>query len=109
MIFQEVKPLYKKSHGGYEGLGVDVLEQIRIQAKRRKVDYRLATSVNDGMSSVVDTCHKGCEYFGLCGGGNGSNKFCEHGTLASSNNNACRFGTQIPFQVLLERFEEGAL
>ena len=36
------------------------------------------------MSSGVETCHKGCEYFGLCGGGNGSNKFWEHGTLASA-------------------------
>ena len=59
------------------------------------------------MTSGVETCHKSCEYFGLCGGGNGSNKFWEHGTLASSETNACRFGTQIPTQVLLERFEEG--
>ena len=61
----------------------------------------------DDMSAGVDRCHDGCEYFGLCGGGNGSNKFWEHGTLASSETNACRFGTQIPVQVLLERFEEG--
>ena len=117
MIFEEVKPLYQKTDAGYEGLGVDVLEQIRIQAKRRRVDYRVAKSVNDGIGAVitgkadiacgVETCHRGCEYFGLCGGGNGSNKFWEHSTLASSETNACRFGTQIPTQVLLERFEEG--
>ena len=59
------------------------------------------------MSSGVESCHKGCEYFGLCGGGNGSNKFWEHGSLASSETNSCRFGTQIPVQVLLERFEQG--
>ena len=59
------------------------------------------------MSRGVESCHKSCEYFGLCGGGNGSNKFWEHGTLASSETHACRFGTQIPVQVLLERFEEG--
>ena len=59
------------------------------------------------MSRGVENCHNSCEYFGLCGGGNGSNKFWEHGTLASSETNACRFGTQIPVQVLLERFEEG--
>ena len=59
------------------------------------------------MTQGVETCHKGCEYFGLCGGGNGSNKFWEHGTLASSETNACRFGTKIPVEVLLERFEEG--
>ena len=61
----------------------------------------------DDMNAGVDRCHDGCEYFGLCGGGNGSNKFWEHGTLAASETNACRFGTQIPVQVLLERFEEG--
>ena len=59
------------------------------------------------MSSGVESCHQGCEYFGLCGGGNGSNKFWEHGSLASSETNSCRFGTQIPVQVLLERFEQG--
>ena len=59
------------------------------------------------MTSGVETCHKSCEYFGLCGGGNGSNKFWEHGTLASSETNACRFGTQIPTKELMERFEEG--
>jgi hypothetical protein len=37
VIFEEVKPPYHKTDAGYEGLGVDVLEQIRIQAKRRKV------------------------------------------------------------------------
>ena len=102
VIFEEVKPLYHKTDAGYEGLGVDVLEQIRIQAKRRKVDYRVAKSVNDGIGAVITG-----KADIACGGGNGSNKFWEHGTLASSETNACRFGTQIPTQVLLERFEEG--
>ena len=53
MIFEEVKPLYQKTDAGYEGLGVDVLEQIRIQAKRREVDYRVAKSVNDGIGAVI--------------------------------------------------------
>ena len=53
MIFEEVKPLYQKTDAGYEGLGVDVLEQIRIQARRRKVDYRVAKSVNDGIGAVI--------------------------------------------------------
>ena len=102
VIFEEVKPLYHKTDAGYEGLGVDVLEQIRIQAKRRKVGYRVAKSVNDGIGAVITG-----KADIACGGGNGSNKFWEHGTLASSETNACRFGTQIPTQVLLERFEEG--
>ena len=53
VIFEEMKPMYHKTDAGYEGLGVDVLEQIRIQAKRRKVDYRVATSVNDGIGAVI--------------------------------------------------------
>ena len=49
MIFEEVKPLYQKTDSGYEGLGVDVLEQIRIQAKRRKVaDEQLQPPVGTG-------------------------------------------------------------
>ena len=51
VIFEEVKPLCQKTDAGYEGLGVDVLVQIRIQAKRRKVDYRVAKSVNDGIGA----------------------------------------------------------
>ena len=53
MIFEEVKPLYDKTDAGYEGLGVDVLGQIRIQNKRRKVDHRVAKLVNDGIGAVI--------------------------------------------------------
>jgi uncharacterized protein len=50
-------------------------------------------------------CEASCDYFGLCGGGMGSNKFWEHGTLACSETSACRFKTQIPARVLLDWFE----
>ena len=53
VIFEEVKPLYQKSGGSFEGFGVDVLEQVRIQARRRKVDYRVASSVQDGVNAVI--------------------------------------------------------
>ena len=49
---------YQKTDAGYEGLGVDVLEQIRIQAKRRKVDYRVAKSVNDGRKQMPLAAHE---------------------------------------------------
>lgn len=45
--------MYIRTDAGYEVFGVDVLEQIRIQAKRREVDYRVAKSVNDGINSKV--------------------------------------------------------
>ena len=62
MIFEEVKPLYHKTDAGYEGLGVDVLEQIRIQAKRRKVDYLVARSVKDGIGASKEPQATGFSY-----------------------------------------------
>ena len=53
VVFDDIKPLYQKTDSGYEGLGVDVLEQIRMQARRRKVDYSRATSVRDGLNAVI--------------------------------------------------------
>ena len=53
VIFEDVKPLYQKTETGYEGFGVDVLEQIRVQANRSKVTYRLASSVEDGVGAVI--------------------------------------------------------
>jgi len=53
VVFEEVKPLYQKTDAGYEGFGVDVLEQIRIQANRSKVTYRAASSVQDGIGAVI--------------------------------------------------------
>ena len=51
-----------QNSAGYEGLGVDDLEKIRIQAKRRKVDYRVAKSVNDGIGANKDPQATGFSY-----------------------------------------------
>ena len=53
VIFEEVKPLYSKTDAGYEGFGVDVLEQIRMQSGRRRVSYRVASTVKDGINAVI--------------------------------------------------------
>ena len=53
MIFEEVKPLYSKTDAGYEGFGVDVLEQIRMQSGRLRVSYRVASTVKDGINAVI--------------------------------------------------------
>ena len=53
MIFEEVKPLYSKTESGYEGFGVDVLEQIRMQSGRRRVTYRVASTVKEGINAVI--------------------------------------------------------
>ncbi len=53
VIFEEVKPLYSKTDAGYEGFGVDVLEQIRMQSGRRRVSYRVASTVKDGINALI--------------------------------------------------------
>ena len=53
VIFEDVKPLYQKTDAGYEGLGVDVLEQIRMQSGRRKVSYSGVNSVKEGLNAVI--------------------------------------------------------
>ena len=53
VIFEEVKPLYSKTDSGYEGFGVDVLEQIRMQSGRGQVSYQVASTVKDGIDAVI--------------------------------------------------------
>ena len=53
VIFEDVKPLYQKTDAGYEGFGVDVLEQIRMQSGRRKVSYSGVNSVKEGLNAVI--------------------------------------------------------
>nr|MBW0174861.1 GRRM system radical SAM/SPASM domain protein [Vulcanococcus sp.] len=72
-----------------------------LEAARSPRFQQLWSDVSSGMAR----CQSTCDYYGLCGGGMGSNKFWEHGTLDCSETSACRFRTQIPVQVLLDRFE----
>ena len=74
-----------------------------VEAARSERFAQLWRDVVAGM----DRCQGSCDYFGLCGGGMGSNKYWEHGTLDCSETSACRFKTMIPVQVLLDRFEAG--
>ena len=57
------------------------------------------------MSSGMKRCKQECEYYGFCGGGTGSNKYWEHGSLDATETCACRFSSQIPVDVLLEKLE----
>ena len=60
------------------------------------------------MSSGMKRCQQECEYYGFCGGGTGSNKYWEHGSLDATETCACRFSSQIPVDVLLEKLETAA-
>lgn len=54
----------------------------------------------------VERCRQTCSYFGLCGGGAGSNKYWEHGTFDCTVTQACRYRTQLVADVVLEGMEQ---
>ncbi|MEL4895956.1 GRRM system radical SAM/SPASM domain protein, partial [Crocosphaera sp. Alani8] len=58
------------------------------------------------MTAGVNNCRKTCEYFGVCGGGAGSNKYWENGTFNSIETQACRYRTKIVTDVVLEALED---
>ncbi len=57
------------------------------------------------MKKGVQLCAETCDYFGLCGGGAGSNKYWENGTFASSETQICRYRVKILTDVLLDAIE----
>jgi uncharacterized protein len=57
------------------------------------------------INAGVELCRQNCDYFGLCGGGAGSNKYWENGTLNSSETKACRHRIQAIADVVLEGLE----
>ena len=53
VIFEDVKPLYQKSGNGYEGLGVEVLEQIQVEAGYSALNFRTVSNVREGMKAIT--------------------------------------------------------
>ena len=58
------------------------------------------------ISSGVERCRQSCAYFGLCGGGAGSNKYWEHGTFDCSVTQHCRYRIQLVADVVLDGMEK---
>ncbi|HIK17974.1 MAG TPA: GRRM system radical SAM/SPASM domain protein [Leptolyngbyaceae cyanobacterium M33_DOE_097] len=57
------------------------------------------------MAAGVEHCRQNCEYFGLCGGGAGSNKYWENGSFNSGETWACRYRTQAIADIVIDRLE----
>lgn len=57
------------------------------------------------MNSGVELCRQTCEYFSLCGGGAGSNKYWENGTLNSAETKACLYRTRAIADIALDGLE----
>ena len=75
-----------------------------VQATETEAFQTLLRDMNAGMKR----CQQECQYYGFCGGGTGSNKYWEHGSLDATETCACRFSSQIPVDVLLEKLETAA-
>ena len=61
--------------------------------------------VHSEIRSGVERCRSSCDYFGLCGGGAGSNKYWEHGSFDCSVTQHCRFRIQLVADVVLAGME----
>ena len=57
------------------------------------------------MAAGVEECRHSCDHFALCGGGAGSNKYWEKGTLACSETQACRWRVKLVADVVLSGLE----
>ncbi|WP_035140460.1 cyclophane-forming radical SAM/SPASM peptide maturase GrrM/OscB [Fischerella sp. PCC 9605] len=75
----------------------DTLESACYTEKFQKIYRDLATG--------IDLCRQTCEYFGVCGGGAGSNKYWEKETFACAETNACRYRIKIVTDIVLEQLE----
>ena len=63
--------------------------------------------VFEDIKKGVNSCHKSCEYFSLCGGGAPSNKLYENGTFNSTETKFCLFTKKILTEVFLDEIETG--
>lgn len=57
------------------------------------------------MAAGVTMCRNSCEYFGVCGGGAGSNKYWENDTFNSSDTNACKYRIKVITDIVLDKLE----
>ena len=62
---------------------------------------RIYQDINAG----VELCRNTCQYFGLCGGGSGSNKYWENGTFSSAETMACKYYEKIVADIVIKELE----
>ncbi|MCP9849989.1 cyclophane-forming radical SAM/SPASM peptide maturase GrrM/OscB [Cyanobium sp. Morenito 9A2] len=76
----------------------DSLESIAASAKFQRI--------HRDMRAGIDRCRSECAYFGLCGGGAGSNKYWEHGSFDCTETQACRYRIKLTADVVLSGLEQ---
>lgn len=63
-------------------------------------------TIYQDINQGIQLCANNCHYFGICGGGAGSNKYWENGTFASMETQACRYRIKILTDVLVSAMEK---
>ena len=76
----------------------DSLQQIAASERFQQVAAEMAAG--------VAACRSSCAYFGLCGGGAGSNKVFEQGRFDGTETQACRYRIQLVADVVLAGLEQ---
>jgi uncharacterized protein len=61
--------------------------------------------IRSDMEAGVLACRDSCSYFGVCGGGAGSNKYWEQGSFRVTETQACRYRIKIVTDVVLAGME----
>lgn len=57
------------------------------------------------IAAGVESCRQTCDYFALCGGGAGSNKYWENGTFNCTETQACRYRIKVIGDLVLAGLE----
>ncbi|MGK7932310.1 MAG: cyclophane-forming radical SAM/SPASM peptide maturase GrrM/OscB [Microcystaceae cyanobacterium] len=63
-------------------------------------------TIYQNISQGVNQCRQTCDYFGVCGGGAGSNKYWENGSFNSTETKACRYRIKLIADQVLEELEK---
>ena len=88
-----------------ERYGRFVLGNVRDDALASVCSSEAFLRMYDDMRAGVERCRAECAYFGVCGGGTGSNKYWENGTFASTETSACRHRIKTVTDILVDALE----
>lgn len=82
-----------------------ILGNVRSDSLRSAAATEKFARIRADMEAGVQACRDSCTYFGVCGGGAGSNKYWEHGSFRVTETQACRYRIQIVTDVVLAGME----
>lgn len=91
-----------KSYGNFR------FGNVHLGGFRSALTSRRFLKVQRDINVGVEACRQGCEYFGVCYGGNPSNKFAETGTFTATETLACRHRTKTMANFVLQKLEDAA-